>query len=103
MKPDREGIWEWVDSNAVKHLVVVVDVGSAEKPHLRVYWWGGYYDVHDNPNEPSGSPFRYAQWPDSWGNFIGEANSIPNNQLYLGPTPEAIAKMRAEHPEYNWQ
>jgi hypothetical protein len=97
MKPDCAGIWEWFDDDGTKRLVEVFDVAAdvrkvypAESPHFRVYWWGGYYNVNDetDPQHPEYDEFTKAEWPDRWGNRIGDNSSLPEEQLYIGPTPE---------------
>lgn len=78
MRPNKAGVWEWFDANGVKQNVYVCDVGTANS-WFRVYWWGGYYNVNDDEGGKS-------QWPDRWGKFV--ATSLPDDQLYLMPTPE---------------
>lgn len=93
MKPNKPGVWEWFDENGTKRLMDVVDVGTAEHPWFRVYWWGGYYDVYDNPEEPEKSPFRYAEWPDRWGKFVGEEGSVEEEKLYHMPDRKKLQKI----------
>lgn len=95
MKPDKPGIWEWYNSKGELKLVGVHDVGYFI-PLLRVYWWGGYYNVHEdvegkkrNPNDPH----MNAEWPDSWGKYVGELDSVPNDQLYSLPTQEEMIEI----------
>lgn len=94
MKPNCTGIYEWHDSNGKKRLVVVVDVRASPNclPYLRVYWWGGYYNVNDDPQEGLGSPFGKAEWPDSWGNRVADISDIADDQLYLFPDEEDLEK-----------
>lgn len=111
MKPDREGIWEWFDDDGTKRLVEVFDVaaklrevtGHAEQ-YLRVYWWGGYYNVNDEVEDlvncagvvVERNHINPAEWPDRWGNRVGDNNSLPEEQLYLGPTMPQLEAWRAE-------
>jgi hypothetical protein len=84
MKPNREGIWEWIDEDGQKRLVVVYNaLKTVGRQFLRVYWWGGYYNV-DDPSE----------WPERWGKYIGQDGSVPDKDLYLGPTPEQAQRLR---------
>lgn len=102
MTPDRPGIWEWFEEDGTKRLVEVFDVaaklreatGHAEQ-YLRVYWWGGYYNVEamddgvfDMEGNKIGNYHFEAEWPDRWGNRVGDNLSLPEEQLYLGPTEE---------------
>ncbi len=95
MKPNKDGIWEWFDENNKKHLVAVCNCGSETIPYLRVYWWGGYYNVHYLPVDPEcpNDPFCKAEWADKWGNYVGPHGSIPDEQLYLSPTKEQHKKI----------
>ena len=98
MKPDKPGIWEWFDSDGTKRLVEVFDIFDhcpECKPYLRVYWWGGYYNV----NDVGDGPFDKAEWPDRWGNYVGENESIPNEQLYLMPTPEQFEEIKKKYEQ----
>ena len=109
MKPDKKGIWEWFEEDGTKRLVYVADVGVST-PYLRVVWWGGYYDVHDRVNEPiydcdmkqCGTVNRPAEWEDRWGNYVGPVNSVPDDQLYLQPTPEQRERILARE-EKRWK
>lgn len=99
MKPDREGIWEWSDERGKKHLVAVYNTSKPiNDVHLRVNWWGSYYNVNDehDPEAPENDQFTKAEWPDRWGNFVGEIGSIPDEQLYLMPTPEEMEIIKKE-------
>lgn len=90
MKPNKEGIWEWFDKDGTKRLVYVCDVCKEfPEPYFRVYWNGGYYNVNDehDPEAPEYDWACKAEWPDSWGNFVGEHGSIPDEQLYLMQPP----------------
>ncbi len=93
MIPDREGIWEWFEKDGTRRLMTVVDVelSTREQPWLRVYWWGGYYNVADNPNNPG--LFGKREWPDNWGKRVGGVGSMPEEALYNGPTPEQREKI----------
>ena len=90
MKPNKPGIWEWFEEDGTKRLVRVCDVGVAlGKQHLRVAWWGGYYDVHDRIEDIYGyrdhqwgvvekDSHHKAEWPDRWGKYIGPPESVTN-------------------------
>lgn len=103
MKPDKAGIWEWFEEDGTKRLVEVFDVASelrkangTEPPYFRVYWWGGYYNVNEEVDDlynckgevVEKDHIMPSEWPDRWGNRIGDNLSLPEEQLYLGPTPE---------------
>lgn len=89
MKPDREGIWEWFEEDGTKRHVVVYNVGKLLGTlYLRVYWWGGYYNVNDEPEDPGYEWASKAEWPDRWGNFVAKLDTLPQEDLYLMPTPE---------------
>ncbi len=98
MKPNKPGVWEWFEEDGTKRLVEVFDVMAVypdAKPHLRVYWWGGYYNVNDE-HDPESPEYDWAiksEWPDRWGNRIGDNYSIPSEQLHLGPTPNQFEKI----------
>jgi hypothetical protein len=89
MKPDREEIWEWFDEDGTKRLVHVCNVGI-DVPYLRVYWWGGYYNVNDehDPEAPEYDHHIKAEWPDRWGNYVGPVSSVNEEDLYLMPAAE---------------
>lgn len=100
MKPNREGIWEWFEEDGTKRLVHVCDVAKDlrqenpdEKPYFRVYWWGGYYNINDEEVGTSHEQCTKAEWPDRWGNFVGEIGSVKDEDLYLFPTPEQMKKI----------
>lgn len=89
MKPNEPGIWEWFDNRGIKRLVEVVDVScQVEDQWLRVYWWGGYYNIENEPME-CGVVLK-AEWPDRWGNRVGYNGSLSEDQLYRRPTIEKI-------------
>jgi len=100
MKPTHAGIWEWFEEDGTKRLVHVCNVAEAlGEQRLRVAWWGGYYDVHDRTENIYGyvghkwrvveRDVHYpAEWPDTWGAYVGDCNSVPEEQLYRMPTPE---------------
>lgn len=97
MKPDKEGIWEWFDENGTKRLV---DVCNVDKPIgqvcLRVYWWGGYYNVNDehDTDNPEFDKYMVAEWADRWGNYVGPRGCVAEEQqLYWMPTPEQMEKI----------
>lgn len=89
MKPDRSGIWEWFDEDGTKRFVEVCDCAPKDrgfKPHLRVFWCGGYYSVNDEHDleQPEHDKFSKAQWADRWGVRIANNGDLPEDQLYLG-------------------
>ena len=95
MRPDKAGVWEWFDEDGTKRLVSVCDVGVPKHPHLRVYWWGGYYNTHDelDPEHPEYDEHNKAEWADRWGKYIGPEDSVPDDQKYWLPTPEKRTKI----------
>jgi hypothetical protein len=94
MKPDREGIFEWFNEHGQKRLVVVFNVGKElGETWLRVFFWGGYYNVKDEAIGTSDEEFSKVEWPDKWGNYVGELKSVPDEQLYLYPTVDEYRKM----------
>ena len=102
MTPDREGIWEWFEEDGTKRLMAVYDVAKdlrkvngTEPPYFRAYWWGGYYNV----TAIGEGPFEECEWPERWGNFVGEHGSIPDEQLYLMPTPEQREKILKQYED----
>jgi hypothetical protein len=106
MKPNKPGIWEWFEEDGTKRLVEVFDVASklrevngTEPPYLRVYWWGGYYNVADSPEEVPGDPFCKAEWSDRWGNYVGPNGSVKEEDLYNGPTPEQAERIRKRYSD----
>lgn len=101
MKPDREGIWEWFHEDGTKRLVAVYNVMKKipdAEPYWRVYWWGGYYNVNDehDPEAPQYDHLTKAEWPDRWGNFVGEIGSVKDEDLYLMPSFGELKKIREE-------
>lgn len=107
MIPDKEGIWEWFEEDGTKRLMAVYDVAKklrevngTEPPYFRAYWWGGYYNVADSPEEVAGDPFCKAEWPDRWGNYIGPNGSVKEEDLYNGPTPEQAEEIRKKAIEH---
>ncbi len=91
MKPDKEGIWEWFEEDGTKRLVDVCNVASKSNDvYLRVYWWGGYYNVNDehDPEAPQYDHHLKAEWPDRWGNYVGQQNDFKETDLYHMPTTE---------------
>lgn len=83
MKPDKEGLWEWTDDNGNVRVVNVIDVGY-ESPWLRVYYLGGYYNVHDECIGTPDEEYSKAEWPDRWGRYLGTLESIPLEETYGG-------------------
>lgn len=97
MKPNVPGVWEWFDSDGVKRLVSVVDCGTHHGPssqYLRVYWWGGYYDVTYIGILPDGKDH---EWPDRWGKYVCALDSEKYKQiqhkLYEFPTKKQRKKV----------
>lgn len=90
MKPNCAGVWEWFDEKGIKRLVEVVDCGTSEHQYLNVYWWGGYYTINDDADEIYKME---AEWPDRWGNRVGDNHSIPEDQLYLFPTKDELDRI----------
>ena len=95
MKPNKPGVWEWFEEDGTKRLMAVFNIEHNPEcpPYLRVYWWGGYYNVADSPEEVPDDPFCKAEWPDRWGNYIGPNGSVKEEDLYNGPTPEQRAEI----------
>jgi hypothetical protein len=95
MKPNIPGIWEWFDNKGIKKLVEVVNIrpDKNQPPYLRVYWWGGYYNVNDEEIGTIVEKYCKSEWPDRWGNRIADNNALPNDQLYLMPTKEEYVKI----------
>lgn len=78
-KPNKPGIWQWYDETGVARLVDVVDVfGNVGAMWLRVYFWGGYYDVHDSED-------REAEWPDRWGSYVGQRGNFGEDEIFTMP------------------
>lgn len=101
MKPDRPGIWEWFDDKGERHLMSVFDMGTPGLyQYLRVYWWGGYYDVTYEGVLPNG---KQSEWPDRWGKRVCDLDGpmakklARDNKLYDGPTPEMIRNIRQKY------
>jgi hypothetical protein len=98
MKPDKAGTWEWFDVDGTKRLVEVFDCSPSNgQPYLRVYWWGGYYNVNEetNPCDPNGNNCLMQEWADRWGERVADNNTLPDSELYLFPTPEQKKTMFA--------
>ncbi len=83
MTPDKAGIWEWFEEDGTTRLVCVCVIG---KNWLKVYWWGGYYNVNDDVDSRT-------EWPDRWGKYVGPLGSVEDKDLYLLPTPEQREKI----------
>jgi hypothetical protein len=88
MKPHKDGIWEWFEKDGTKRLVRVFDVGLLGNQYLRVYWWGGYYNVKGDPFEDGGD-----EWPDRWGNYIGSHGTVSDDKIYDMPTHRQRAEI----------
>ena len=85
MKPWKEGIWEWFDESGTKQLVNVINVGKdVNTTWLRVYYGGNYYNVHDEWIGTEDEDFGKSEWPDRWGCYVSELNSIPLEETYSG-------------------
>jgi hypothetical protein len=86
--PDRSGVWEWFNASGEKKLVSVVNCepDPAHKPYLRVYFWGGYYNVCD-------SEYNSCEWPGPWGDWVCEHGDEGGRELYFMPTPEELEKI----------
>ena len=95
MKPDKAGIWEWFDEDGTKRLVEVCDCAPKDrgfKPHLRVFWCGGYYNVNDELEDIYDgfgkvvvkNHIDEAEWADRWGVRVANNGDLPEEQLYLG-------------------
>jgi hypothetical protein len=86
MKPTTEGIYEWYDDDNRIRLVSVVDCnpkdGLSDKPWLRVYFAGGYYNVNDECMGTEDEEFSKAEWPDRWGQRFGDLHSVHSDFLY---------------------
>ena len=90
MKPDKPGIWEWFNLKGERKLVEVFNCNSKLDPYLilRVFWNGGYYNVHDESVGTIYEQYEKAEWPDNWGKRIGDNHSLPVSDLYLHPSIE---------------
>ena len=96
MKPNKPGIWEWYDDDETKRLVYVFNVFSraSDLVYLRVYFWGGYYNVFDGTDDPGYEWATKTEWPPRWGNRVGDIGSLPQEQLYLMPDKEEMDRIR---------
>lgn len=87
MTPDRNGVWEWYDKDNVLRRVIVFNVAPENyKPHFRVCWGGGYYNVNDESEGESESdaPWMKAEWTGGvWGNYLGKDIDFKEEELYL--------------------
>lgn len=101
MKPNKAGIWEWFEEDGTKRLVHVCNCEHSPQapPYLRVYWWGGYYNVNDEHDveSPEYDHLTKAEWADRWGNYVGPIGSVEDKDLYLGPTPEQVKEIRKRY------
>ena len=85
MKPDKEGLWEWIDDDGKVQIVNVINVAKElNDVWLRVYYLGGYYNVYDNWIGTEDEDFGISEWPDRWGRYVGILNSIHLEQTYGG-------------------
>ena len=85
MKPDKEGLWEWIDDDGKTQIVNVINVAKElNDVWLRVYYLGGYYNVYDNWIGTKDEDFGISEWPDRWGRYVGILNSIHLEQTYGG-------------------
>lgn len=103
MKPDKPGVWEWYDDHGVKRLVEVYDINASHRnifggAWLRVYFWGGYYNVNDEHDlsNPEYDIYTKAEWADRWGKRVADNNTLPEEQLYLIPNAEELAIIRRQ-------
>jgi hypothetical protein len=96
MKPNKEGIWEWFDDQGVKRLVDVANVefDKSRPPYLRVCFWGGYYNVHDECVGTWEEEYNKAEWPDRWGSFVGIRGSVSEQELYSMPSSAEMEVLR---------
>ena len=100
-RPDKTGVWEWFEEDGTKRLVHVCDVGiPIGQQWLRVYWWGGYYNVNDehDPEHPEHDEYTKAEWPDRWGKYVGLPESVTSDQLYQAPTADQLEEIHKAHP-----
>lgn len=85
MTPNRSGIWEWTDRRGIKRLVEVVEPLGG---YLRVYWWGGYYNIID-------SAYGKAEWCGGvWGNRIDYFPDDSDGKIYDKPDEDEMKKIR---------
>ena len=85
MKPDKEGLWEWIDDDGKTQIVNVINVAKElNDVWFRVYYLGGYYNVYDNWIGTEDEDFGISEWPDRWGRYVRTLNSIHLEQTYGG-------------------
>ena len=85
MKPDKEGLWEWIDDDGKTQIVNVINVAKElNDVWFRVYYLGGYYNVYDNWIGTEDEDFGISEWPDRWGRYVGTLHSIPLEETYGG-------------------
>jgi hypothetical protein len=100
MRPNKSGVWEWFEEDGTKRLVEVINVNPEDlgAPYLRVAFWGGYYNVNDepDPDHPEYDWATKAEWPDRWGNYVGPNHSLPESEIYYIPTQAEYDKIMAE-------
>ena len=101
MKPNQSGIYEWFEEDGTKRLVEVVDVCKGFCPqYLRVYWWGGYYNVNDEWIGTEDEEIGKSEWPDRWGNRVADNHGLPEDILYLMPTEEQLRTVYSNYKTY---
>lgn len=82
MKPNKEGVYSWLDDDGVVQNVHVLNVNSnfiGEKQWLRVYYMGGYYNVHDEEIGTPDEEYCKSEWPDRWVGYVGPLFDENNN------------------------
>ena len=94
---EEEYIEGWVEARGHKQLVEVIDVSTDlrkfypnEPVYLRVYFWGGYYNVNDDAVGTPEEEYCKAEWPDRWGEYVGPNRSLPEKALYGVPTEQEM-------------
>lgn len=98
MNPNKEGIWQWKDNRQGNVLVAVYDCSAKkDNSHLRVYWWGGYYNVNDESVDPEFADYDRAEWTNGlWGDYVGPHGSVPEDRLYTTPSELELAQIRLD-------
>lgn len=91
MKPDKEGMWEWFSESGEKQVVPVLNVSKElGEVYLRVYFRGGYYNVHDEGIGEPDESFCKAEWPDRWGKRVGDLSFGGNGSLGYIPATTGL-------------
>lgn len=106
MKPNSQGIWQWFDKDGIARLVEVYNVGNDKRPHFRVFFWGGYYNINDEhlslvdtQGKDCGKFTFKAEWPDRWGDRVGDIQNSPNEMIYLKPSEEEMKNLNQQLDE----